>query len=243
MLVKGKNVLVIGASGDIGAAITKRLAQEGYHLILHYYSNRAAIDALWNDETEQQILQLIQADLSNQEGIEQLLASLVFNVDSIIFASGRAAYGLFQEMDEGTINEMLYLHVKAPLLITKQILPELIRKNSGHIIFITSIWGEIGASNEVLYSTVKGAQNSFVKALAKEIGLTDICVNAISPGFIDTKMNALLSIEEKNAIYEKIPLKRAGTPHEIAETVIFSLDAASSYMNGQIIQISGGWMI
>lgn len=241
--MKGKNILIIGASGDIGIAITKRLAKEGYQLILHYHSNRAAIEALWNEIEQIQVLQLIQADLSSQEGIDQLLASLVFGVDSIIFASGRATYGLFQEMHEDDINDMLYLHVKAPLLITKQILPELIRKNSGHLIFITSIWGEIGASNEVLYSTVKGAQNSFVKALAKETMSSNVCINAISPGFIDTKMNALLSTEEKNEIYQAIPLKRAGTPMEVANTVIYLLHATPGYLNGQIIQLSGGWTI
>lgn len=241
--MKGKNVLVIGASGDIGAAITKRLAKEGCHLLLHYHSNRAVLDELWDEVEDEQILQVIQADLSNQEGINQLLNALVFGVDSIIFASGRAAFGLFQDMSDNYINEMLYLHVKAPLLITKQLLPGLIRNKSGHIIFITSIWGEIGASNEVLYSTVKGAQNSFVKALAKETAASGLSVNAISPGFIDTKMNALLSTEERSAIYQDIPLKRAGTPIEVANTVMYLLSATPGYLNGQIIQVSGGWTI
>ena len=239
----GKNVLIIGASGDIGAAITKQTAKEGHQLMLHYHANKDVMDELMEEFTEGQLLQVIQADLSNLEGINKLLAALVFRVDIIIYASGRAAFGLFQEMSEEKMDEMLSLHVKAPWMITKHLLPGMIKNESGKIILITSIWGETGASNEVLYSTVKGAQNSFVKALAKEVAPSGITVHAISPGFIDTKMNAGLSREERAEIYESIPLKRAGSPDEVATTVTYLLNTNSTYLNGQIIQVSGGWII
>lgn len=238
-----ENVLIIGASGDIGASITKYLANSGYQLLLHYHSNQAVIDDLWKDIEAEQILQIIQADLSHQEGIKELLASLVFNVDIIIFASGRATFGLFQEMSEETIDEMLMLHVKAPLIITKQLLPGMIRRQRGKIVFITSVWGEVGASNEVLYSTVKGAQNTFVKALAKETMSNGISVHAISPGFIDTKMNADLTLEERDTIFKDIPLKRPGSPVEVSNAVAYLLRTGPGFLNGQIIQVSGGWMI
>src|SRR5699024_9783167 len=109
--------------------------------------------------------------------------------------------GLFQHLNNEDIDEMLMLHVKAPLMLTNKLLPGMLRKRSGKIIFITSIWGEVGASNEVLYSTLKGTQNSFVKSLAKEVAGSGISVHAISPGFIDTKMNANLSDEERAAIF------------------------------------------
>lgn len=239
----GENVLIIGASGDIGVSITKRLANSGYQLLLHYNSNQTVMDDLWNDIEPERILQIIQADLSHQEGITELLASIDFNVDIIIFASGKATFGLFQEMSEESIDDMLMLHVKAPLIITKQLLPGMIRRRKGRIIFITSVWGEVGASNEVLYSTVKGAQNTFVKALAKETASNGISVHAISPGFIDTKMNAELSLEERDAIFKDIPLKRPGNPDEVANTVAYLLHTGPGLLNGQIIQVSGGWMI
>ena len=239
----GKNVLIIGASGDIGAAITKQTAKEGHQLMLHYHANKDVMDELMEGFTEGQLLQVIQADLSNLEGINKFLAALVFRVDIIIYASGREAFGLFQDMSVQKMDEMLTLHVKAPWMITKQLLPGMVKNESGKIILITSVWGEVGASNEVLYSTVKGAQNSFVKALAKEVAPSGIAVHAISPGFIDTKMNASLSTEERAEIYESIPLKRAGLPSEVAETVTYLLEADSGYLNGQIIQISGGWII
>src|SRR5699024_7108209 len=108
----------------------------------------------------------IQANLNESAGINKLLTELVYPVDYIIFASGSALYGIFQETTENTMDEMLSLHVKAPWMITQHLLPSMIKERGGKIVFITSIWGSIGASYEVIYSAVKGAQNSFVKALA-----------------------------------------------------------------------------
>lgn len=239
----GKNVLIIGASGDIGVVIARQLANEGYQLLLHYHSNHFALKKLWDEVKEEQLLQMIQADLSSKEGMDQLIAAIAFRVDAIIFANGKASVGLFQDVKDEEIDEMLMLHVKSPLMITNKLLPDMIRKQTGKIIFITSIWGEIGASNEVLYSTLKGAQNSFVQSLAKEVAGSGVSVHAISPGFIDTKMNANLSAEERSTIFDAIPLKRPGTPLEVADAVVYLLAERTNYLNGQIIQVSGGWMI
>ncbi|MHA6251229.1 elongation factor P 5-aminopentanone reductase [Oceanobacillus sp. CAU 1775] len=239
----GKNILVIGASGDIGRAISLRMAKEGYQLLLHYHKNLAAIEELVQEVKTEQILQVVQADLTTEEGINSLLNSLVFSIDSIIFANGNSKMGLFQDVLEEEMDEMITLHLKAPMKITKHFLPSFIRKGAGKIIFITSVWGEVGASNEVLYSTVKGAQNSFVKSLAKEIAHSGVSIHAISPGFIDTKMNASLSIEDKNEIFSSIPLRRAGQPSEVADAVVYLLHAKAKYLNGQVLQVSGGWII
>src|SRR5699024_2740788 len=139
------------------------------------------------------------------------------------------------------IDEMLTIHVKAPMMITKHLLPEMIRNKSGRIIFITSIWGEVGASNEVVYSALKGAQNTFVKALAKEVGASGITVNAVSPGYIDTKMNGHLLAEEKDSILAEIPVHRAGTSKEVAHTISFLMHEQAGYINGEIIGMNGGW--
>src|SRR5690625_2725468 len=109
------------------------------------------------------------------------------------------------------------------------------------IVFITSIWGHVGASFEVVYSTVKGAQNSFVKSLAKEVGPNGISVNGVSPGFIDTKMNQHLLQEEKAAIISDIPLNRAGLATDVSHTVLFLLDDKANYIQGEIVHITGGW--
>lgn len=237
----GKNVLIIGASGDIGIAIAERLAMEGYQLLLHYNQQKKVIDRLRTTLEKECILAIMQADLGGQTGTQKLLEELVYPVDYIVFASGSAYYGIFQETPEKTMDEMLSLHVKSPWMITRHLLPSMIRKKTGKIVFITSIWGDVGASYEVLYSAVKGAQNSFVKALAKEVAPSGISINAVSPGFIDTKMNRHLIQEEKNAIISEIPMNRAGTTDEIAHTVSFLLDRNSSYIQGEIIGVNGGW--
>ncbi|WP_087972845.1 elongation factor P 5-aminopentanone reductase [Oceanobacillus rekensis] len=237
----GENVLIIGASGDIGKAIAERLLHDGYQVLLHYNKNKEKIDELRQELSTDSVLAVIQADLSSNEAIKRFLAEMVLPVDYIVFASGVAQFGLLQDTPEKVMDDMLTLHVKAPWMITKHLLPRMIQQKRGKIIFITSIWGNIGASNEVIYSSVKGAQNSFVKALAKEVAPSGITVNAISPGYIETKMNGHLTEDEKISIIADIPLNRAGLPSEIAHSVSFLLDERSSYIQGEIINISGGW--
>ncbi|GGA62517.1 elongation factor P 5-aminopentanone reductase [Ornithinibacillus halotolerans] len=236
----GKTVLVIGASGDIGSEIAVQLGKEGYSLLLHYNQNRNMIGHVINRLPEESIMDVIQADLSTSEGIEQFLSNILYSVDAIVFASGIAYYGLFQETPNKVMDEMISIHVKAPMLIVKSLLPEMVKRKSGKVILVSSIWGEMGASYEVLYSAVKGAQNSFVKSLAKEVGPSGITVNAVSPGFIRTKMNPF-SMEEINAIVDEIPLNRAGTTKDVANAVSFLLSEKASYIHGEILTISGGW--
>lgn len=237
----GKNVLIIGASGDIGLSIAQQLASNGYSLLLHFNKNNEGFRSLREKVNDECILTEIKSDLSHVEGINYLLSQLVFPVDAIVIASGKAHHSLFQDSLEDEMDEMLTLHVKAPWMIVNHVLPSMIQKKKGTIIFITSIWGNVGASNEVIYSSVKGAQNSFVKALAKEVATSGISVNAISPGFIDTKMNQHLSEEEKRTIVEHIPMNRPGSPDEIAHTVQFLMDEKSSYIQGEIINVNGAW--
>ncbi|GAB4072628.1 EF-P-5 aminopentanone reductase [Barrientosiimonas marina] len=233
--------MIIGASGDIGQAVVTQLGREGHQLMLHYYQNKHFLDKGRTGLDEEAVLLTIQADLSKTEGISHLLRQLVFPVDAVVFAGGRAHYGLFQNTDETLMDAMLTLHVKTPWIITKNLLPSMIQQKQGRIILITSIWGEAGAGDEVIYSSVKGAQNSFVKALDKETAPSGIAVNAVSPGFIDTKMNASLLSEEKEEIIKDIPARRAGTPDDVAQMVRFLMREKSDYVHGEIINISGGW--
>ena len=236
-----RNVLIVGASGDIGIAIAEQLSNEGYQLLLHYNSNRKGIENFLSSAREDAVLDVIQADLSTDEGISHFLSNIHLPVDSIVFASGTANFGLFQETPEAVMDRMLTLHVKAVWMISKHLLGPMIHRKTGKIVLITSVWGEAGASNEVIYSSVKGAQNSFVKALAKETGPSGINVNAVSPGFIETKMNGHLTLEERSAISGEIPLNRPGDPMEVAHAVSFLLDGKSAYIQGEIINVTGGW--
>lgn len=236
-----KNILIIGSSGDIGKSIANKMAADGYQLILHYYTNEKAILKLSEELPEESILALIQANLETNAGIEKLLEEVVFPVDGVIFTSGRACFGLFQYATDATMEAMLMQHVKAPWKITQALLPMMLQKQAGKIIFITSIWAERGAGNEVIYSAVKGSQNSFIKALAKEAAASGVHVNGISAGFISTKMNAHLSSAEQQDVMDQIPMQRAGTPEEIADTVLFLMDDRTTYIQGEIINVNGGW--
>lgn len=235
-----KNVLILGASGDIGSAIASQLVKD-YHLILHYNSNQSRMEELVSRLPNDRILQTVRADLTNIDESHELCASVHYAVDAIVFVSGMTQFGLFQEVEEMDMDDMIQLHIKAPWLITQYFLPDMIRNRSGEIVFITSIWGNVGASNEVMYSSVKGAQNSFVRALAKEVGPSGVSVNAVSPGFIETKMNGHLQMEEVEDIISEIPLNRAGKATDIAHAVQFLLDDKSNYIQGEIININGGW--
>lgn len=236
-----KTCLITGATGAIGGAIARSLAQDGFQLILHGNKNLDGLHDLIGSLPEHSVLSTIQADLSSDSGIKALMDQLHFSVDVLIYSSGKPLYGLFQETNQQEMDEMLNLHVKAPWLITRHLLPDMIQKQSGEIVLVSSIWGEVGASLEVIYSSVKGAQNSFVKALAKETARSGIRVNAVSPGYIDTQMNSHLSLDEKEAIMQEIPAGKPGKPEDVAHLVRFLLSNQAHYINGQIIGINGAW--
>lgn len=236
-----KNILVIGASGDIGSEICQSLACEDNQLILHYHQNSHQMQMIANSLPEDKVLQIVQADLRKVSEINKLCHDINYHVHGIVFVSGVAQIGLFQDANDDVMDTMMTLHIKAPWIITRHFLPHMIQNRQGHIVFITSIWGEVGASHEVIYSSVKGAQNSFVKALAKEVGPSGVNVNAVSPGLIDTKMNQQLEAIDKEGLINEIPLKRIGLTTDVANLVEFLLSSKASYIQGQVIRISGGW--
>ncbi|SDJ71177.1 elongation factor P 5-aminopentanone reductase [Sediminibacillus albus] len=236
-----KKCLIIGASGDIGKAIAIRLADDGFQLLLHYHQNAKAIAELTSVLPDESVLAVLQGDLGNNQGIQLFLDNLDLTVDSVIFASGTSHIGLLQDTDEAAMDRMLSIQVKALWSISKHVIPAMVQNQSGHIIVVSSIWGESGASCEVIYSSVKGAQNSFIKALGKELAPSGITVNGVSPGFIDTKMNQLFTDEEKSSIIGEIPVNRAGKPVDVAHVVSFLLDERSGYIQSEIINVSGAW--
>ncbi|GAA5415170.1 3-oxoacyl-[acyl-carrier-protein] reductase FabG [Paraliobacillus ryukyuensis] len=236
-----KHCLIIGASGDIGKAVALQLARDGYTLSLHYHTNRKSIDELLPALPNETVVEVLRGDLSTGSGIEAFINSVSFVPSHLVFANGQAYSGLFQETPKQVMDELFHVHVKALWLITQFFLPTMIRNQHGNIIVISSIWGNVGASSEVIYSSVKGAQNSFVKALAKEVASSNIRVNAVSPGLINTKMNADLSKEEVDALVQDIPANRMGKVEEVADLVTFLCQPHATYINGENINIDGAW--
>ncbi|MFP5111312.1 elongation factor P 5-aminopentanone reductase [Bacillaceae bacterium C204] len=236
-----KYALITGASGGIGQAIAYNLAEKGYHLYLHYNNNEQAIRGLINQLKPFGGEYIpIQANLADPSGYKKVFSE-IFSLDAIIHCGGQSQYGLLVDLQQSEAEALLNVHVLTPIMLTKELLPKLLTKGKGSIVLITSIWGQTGASCEVAYSTVKGAQIAFVKALSKEVAMNGIRVNAIAAGAISTPMMEGFTQEEVDQIIYEIPMGRMGKPEEIARSVGFLLSDESSYITGQVLAINGGW--
>ncbi len=235
-----KYALITGASGGIGQSIAKVLAQSGWNLYLHYHQNDTKIHELVHELKQYQVTTfIIKADLSKSNEVKAL-ASQIFQLDALIYTSGISKWGLFQDVSESEMDELWNIHVKSPMLLVQE-LQSKIMKNEGSIILTSSIWGQIGAACEVLYSTVKGAQNVFVKSLSKELARSRVRVNAVAPGAIATNMLKNFTQEDIEEIADDIPMGRLGSAVEVAHVVEFLLSEKASYMTGQIVGVNGGW--
>lgn len=236
-----KYVLITGASGGIGTSTAIEMAKSGWNLYLHYNRNKASIEKLLK-KLEQYNVEMIpiQADLSTEAGISKLLSS-IFHIDAICYVSGISHYGLFIDTDDEILEKMWRIHVYAPLKIIKCLLPKLMKNPFSHVVLVSSIWGQTGGSCEVEYSTVKGAQISFVKALSKEVARNGVRINAVAPGAVDTQMMSSFTEEDQNILKEEIPIGRFAQPEEIADTIHFLLSEKASYITGQVLAVNGGW--
>lgn len=240
-----KFALVCGASGAIGSAIASKLAADGWSLYLHYGRNEQIVKDLYHEFVAcypQQEFFIVQADLNDSQAAANI-AKQIFTLHAIVFANGQAAYGLLEDHTPEQMQALWQVHVQTPAQICQLLASKLRQHETSYITFISSIWGEAGASGEVMYSAVKGAQNSFVKAYAKEVAYNGIRVNAVAPGIVDTVMNAHLNEEEQQMILDEIPLNRYAQPNEIASFVAFLQSGQADYITGQVHRINGGWHI
>lgn len=236
--------LITGASGGIGQAIARRLASDGYSLYLHFHTRKEQVHALMDELKKaypKQLFECIQADLSTAEGTQTLIKGVRDPIDCIVYNSGKSHVSLINDVSPVELQEHLHLHLTSPFLLIQSLLPPMIQRKNGKIILISSIWGLTGASMEVLYSMVKGGQNSLVKGLAKEVAPSGIAVNAVAPGAIDTQMLADFSEDEIEFIKNDIPMGRLGAPEEVADFVGFLVSPQADYISGQVLSINGAW--
>lgn len=237
--------LVIGASGSIGRVICEQLAADGWSLYLHYNMNKEATAALcskFHTKYPSQEFLTVQADFLMPTGAD-MLAPQIFSLQAIVFAGGQAHYNLVEDTSLEAMDGLWRVHVQNPIRLVALLSPKLRVNAVSYVLFIGSIWGETGAAGEAVYSAVKGAQHSFVKAYAQEVASSGIRVNAIAPGFIQTSMNGHLSDEELDNILEEIPLGVAGRATDVADMTSFYLSGKANYVTGQIIRLNGGWYI
>ena len=240
-----KFALVLGASGEIGYAICRNLAEAGWSIYLHYANNEASILSLLNELNTtypEQEFSVIQADLSKENCIGKITDS-VFTLQAIVFAQGHSLYKALEDTTLADIRLLFQVHVEHPMALLAKLNGKLRKETNSSVVFVGSIWGDAGASYEVAYSAAKGAQHAFVKAYAKEVALQRTRVNAVAPGFIETKMNAHIAAEDRKLIMEEIPAGIFGSTQNIADTVVFLTSEKASYITGQIIRVNGGWYI
>lgn len=244
-IIYNKVVLVTGGSRGIGAAIVKLLSQEGYQVILNYNKSEDAAIEIKEYLKEKNInIDIIKADVSNKEEVDSMVNEIIrkyHKIDVLINNAGISQEKLFLDTTREDWDDIINVNLNSVYNCTKAVLPNMLERKSGCIINISSIWGVTGASCEVAYSTTKAAVNGFTKALAKEMGLSNIRINSIAPGIIDTDMNRNLNEQEINEIKEQIPLNKIGRPEDIAKCVRWLIE--DEYTTGQVISINGGWLI
>ncbi|TDQ39707.1 elongation factor P 5-aminopentanone reductase [Aureibacillus halotolerans] len=237
-----KHIFVTGASGAIGRAICEALLQQEVTVYAHYHTNRAAIDNLQQQAQElNKKVVAVQADMTSATGAQECLDQLPSELDVLIHAAGHTVEGLFQESTDTQLAGLLQVHVQQPLALTRHFLPSMLRKPYARVVFISSVFGQTGGAYESMYSTAKGGQIAFVKALAKETARTKLTVNAVAPGAIETPMTTKLSQEDLEALTMDIPAGRLGHVKEVVHAVRYFLDPASQYVTGHILSVNGGW--
>lgn len=233
--------LITGASRGIGRSIAHCFARAGYDLILTCRTHIEDLTKFSRElETDFGITCLpLRADMGCFEDVCRVFEQIT-DLDVLINNAGISHIGLLADMTPDEWHSLMHTNLDACFYTCKLAIPLFLQKHSGCILNISSVWGNVGASMEVAYSASKGAVNSFTKALAKELAPSNIPVNAIACGIIDTQMNAQLSPEEKQMICDQIPADRFGTCEEVAKLVLQTVQSPS-YLTGQIITIDGGW--
>lgn len=241
-----KTALVTGGAKGIGAAICKALANDGYRIALNYNSSFESATELKNELSSVTHIEIFKADVSDSSDVERMfteIESVFGGVDVLINNAGIAQQALFTDITDEMWQKMIGVNLTGAFNCCRRALPYMIRNKFGKIINITSMWGEVGASMEVHYSASKAGLIGLTKALAKEVGLSGITVNAVSPGVVETDMMASFSDEVKSSLADETPLGVLGTPENIASAVSFLASDKAGFITGQVVSVNGGFII
>ncbi|OUP63694.1 3-oxoacyl-ACP reductase [Pseudoflavonifractor sp. An176] len=242
-----KYALITGASGGIGAATARAFAQAGYGVAIHAHRNVDKLHALSQELSALSVPVLeVCADLSDPVQAKTMVDNVLENfcqLDILICCSGLSHVGLVTDIDPQQWKTLFGVNVDGMHYCCQAVLPHMVHRKEGCILTISSIWGQVGASCEVAYSATKGAVIAYTKALAQEVGPSNIRVNCIAPGVIATEMNAHLSSEDLAALADETPLGRIGTPEECAACALFLASEGASFVTGQVLAPNGGLVI
>ncbi len=236
--------LVTGGSRGIGAACVRAFAQAGYAVIFLYHHRQDAAEKLTRELCGAGMDVSCRAcDVADFSAVQTVLEELLRtyrHVDVLVNCAGVAYIGLLTEMTEQAWDRLFAVDVKALFNTCKAVLPAMVSRRSGAIVNVGSMWGTVGASCEVAYSAAKAAVDGFTKALAKEVGPSGVRVNSVSPGVIDTDMNAELDEAALSDLAEETPLCRIGRAQEVAKVVLFLAGEDASFITGQCVGVNGG---
>ncbi len=224
--------LITGASRGIGRAVAESFAKEGYELFLISHRDIKDLSGLPGHH--------FAGDAGDYEFIKSVMDK-TDTLDVLINNAGVAYYGLLQDMEPKDWDLVIRTNLTSMFNTCALAIPKMLKKHAGKIINVSSVWGRSGASMECAYSASKGGVDAFTRSLAKELAPSNIQVNAVAPGVIDTDMNSKLSPEEVRELVSEIPAGRMGSPGEVAE-LIYMLVNAGEYLTGQIITLDGGWI-
>lgn len=240
-----KTVLITGASGGIGSACAIEFLKNGYNVAATYLRNKQGVDAL-SEHALNSGLVAIRADVTSEEDIRRAFEETIEafgSIDAVINNAGISLHGLIQDVTSEELSRIIDTNIKGSFYVCQNAARHMISCHCGSIINISSMWGEAGASCEAAYSMTKAAIIGLTKALGKELGPSGIRVNCITPGLIDTPMNAQIDRETIDYICEETPLMRIGTPMDVAHTALFLAEDKSSFITGQVIGVNGGYVI
>ena len=238
-----QNVIITGGAKGIGKNIAEILAIKGYNVLLNYNKSENEAIKIKEDLKGKGInIETFKADVSKREEVQELKKFALEkykNIDVLINNAGISQVKLFTDITDEDWKYMLDTNLNSVFYTIQEIAPNMIHNKKGCIINISSIWGTVGASCESHYAVSKAGIDALTKSLAKEFGPSNIRVNSIAPGIINTDMNRMLTIEEKQDIINEIPMERIGEPSDITKCIEWLIE--ENYTTGQIIHINGGW--
>lgn len=237
-----KTALVTGGTGGIGQAICRKLADNGYCVIINYLHAEEKARRLADDINGK----AVKFDVSDVDSVNNILSDIIGSdgkIDLLVNNAGISEIDLFTTIPREKSDSIININLGGTLNCSRAVLPYMIRRKTGCIVNISSMWGQVGASCEVDYSASKAGIIGFTKALAKEVAPSGIRVNCVSPGFIMTEMNSRFTDEELDGIKEEIPLGFFGTPEHVADAVVFLSSDSAEYITGQVLAVNGGMVI
>ena len=239
--------LVTGASRGIGRAIALRLAADGYAVAVNYHTHADEAEAVCDLIRQQGGTALSfgcdVADAQVVSAMVQAVTEQLGEISVLVHNAGIAQQKLFTDITDEEWRRMMGVHVDGAFYTCRAVLPQMISRHTGNIVLVSSMWGQVGGSCEVHYSTAKAALIGLTKALAKEVGPSSVRVNCVAPGVIRTEMTACLSDDILEELAQEAPLCRLGTPEDVAKAVSFLVSDEASFITGQVIAPNGGIVI